>query len=72
MAVKLTDGGHLAKMADGRIIRFDASGKPAETLRPGDTRYGFWLSLLYPTPRTPEIYGHGQNESKQRWKDKPR
>ena len=70
MAVKLTDGGHLAKMADGRIIRFDASGKPAETLRPGDTRYGFWLSLLYPTPRTPEIYGHAEDEDRD--KQKPR
>lgn len=48
MAVKLTDGGHLAKMADGRIIRFDKSGEPVETLRPGDDRYGFWLGLLYP------------------------
>lgn len=46
-AVRLSYGGHLAKMADGRIIRFGPSGQPVETLRPGDDRYGFWLGLVF-------------------------
>jgi hypothetical protein len=46
MAVKLSDGGHLAKLADGRIVRFDASGKQVESLKPGDTGYGYWLDLV--------------------------
>jgi len=33
MALKLTDGGHLAKKADGTITRYDQSGKPVETLK---------------------------------------
>ena len=45
-ALKLTDGGHLAKMADGRIIRFDRAGNRVEELRPGDTGYGYWLDLV--------------------------
>ena len=68
MAVKLTDGGHLAKMADGRIIRFDKSGQPIETLRPGDGGYSFWLGLLYPS-RATEAY---QNDQPQDCNEKPR
>ena len=45
-ALRLTDGGHLAKMADGRIIRYDRAGTPVEALRPGDTGYGYWLRLI--------------------------
>ncbi len=46
MAVKLSDGGHLAKLADGRIVRFDKDGKRVESLKPGDTGYGYWVSLV--------------------------
>ena len=46
MAVKLSDGGHLAKLADGRIVRFDAKGKQVESLKPGDSGYGYWYSLV--------------------------
>jgi len=46
MAVKLSDGGHLAKKADGSIVRFDKKGRVVETLAPGDTGYGYWLGLV--------------------------
>ena len=47
MAFKLADGGHLAKMADGRIIRFDKDGKQVESLKPGDSGYGYWVGLVF-------------------------
>jgi hypothetical protein len=46
MAVKLSDGGHLAKLANGSIVRYDKSGTPIETLKPGDTGYGYWFGLV--------------------------
>ena len=46
MAVKLSDGGHLIKMADGRILRFDASGQQVVRLKPGDSGYSYWFSLV--------------------------
>ena len=45
-ALKLTDGGHLAKQADGTITRYDKSGKAVETLKPGASGYGYWLELV--------------------------
>ncbi len=46
MAIKLSDGGHLAKLANGTIIRFDRSGSQVETLKPGDSGYSYWFSLV--------------------------
>ena len=45
-ALKLTDGGHLSKMADCRIVRFDRAGNRVEELKPGDTGYGYWFGLV--------------------------
>ena len=46
MSLRLTDGGHLAKRADGTIVRYGADGKPVDHLRPGDAGYSYWLSLV--------------------------
>jgi len=46
MAIKLSDGGHLAKLATGTIVRFDKSGNQVESLKPGDTGYSYWFSLV--------------------------
>ena len=43
-ALKLTDGVHLARMADGR---FDRAGNRVEELKPGDTGYGYRFELVY-------------------------
>jgi len=46
-AVRLSDGGHLAKLANCTIVRFAANGKQLDALKPGDGGYSYWLSLLY-------------------------
>lgn len=46
MSLRLTDGGHLAKRADGTIVRYGPNGNPVDQLRPGDAGYTYWLGLL--------------------------
>ena len=45
-ALKLTDSGHLARMANGRIIRFNRAGNRLEELRLCDSGYGYWFELV--------------------------
>jgi hypothetical protein len=59
MAVELSDDGHMAKMAGGRIVWFDREGKPFETQRPGDDCF-IGCAWRRPTARASSSSNKGQ------------
>jgi hypothetical protein len=46
MMANLSDGGRMELQPDGSIVRFDGRGKPVETMKPGESVYGYWLGLV--------------------------
>jgi hypothetical protein len=50
MMVELSDGGRLELQSDGSIVRLDNRNRPVETVKPGDSLYGYWIGLV-------EMYG---------------
>ncbi|HUY32035.1 MAG TPA: hypothetical protein VMV69_04580 [Pirellulales bacterium] len=45
MVVRLSGGGWL-EMGEGQsVVRLDRRGQVVEVVRPGDSCYGYWLSL---------------------------
>jgi hypothetical protein len=48
--VRLSDGGRLELGEGQSVVRFDRHGQVVELLRPGDSCYGYRLSLVQPVP----------------------